>query len=184
MSELPKYVQATSRRVSSRQIDRIMQDPSVEPWVQNLILLLYFFGCRISEALALLSSDFEVVELEGVEFLYLSCPTLKNPHQDRRDLYVKLDRPYVKNLVQYIRKKDKSQDTRIWRYSRQWCRIKIQRRLPNVSPHVFRHSRLDGFAQAGESAFALQSWAGWSSVAPANSYVQSVSTRKMAQREK
>ena len=152
-------------------------------WVKALIICLYYFGMRISEALALRSCDFSVKAIEGVEYLRSSCPTLKNPNQARRDLYVKTDRPHIRELFYYVMQKDKPNE-RLWIYTRQWCRVKIHRLMPSVSPHVFRHSRLDGFAQAGETGFGLKAWAGWSSIKPSDSYVQSVSTRRMAMREK
>jgi hypothetical protein len=40
-------------------------------------------------------------------------PTLKNPHQARRDLYVRTNKPYVRVLFYYVMDRDKSKDTRL-----------------------------------------------------------------------
>jgi hypothetical protein len=49
-------------------------------------------------------------------------------------------------------------------------------------PRVRARSRLNEFAQADAAAFALKSWAGWSSIKSADSYVKDRDNRETADR--
>jgi integrase len=45
---------------------------------------------------------------------------------------------------------------------------------PNLSPHAFRHSRLQDLADRGTTPWELRDWAGWRDTRPAETYVQEV----------
>jgi hypothetical protein len=56
-------------------------------------------------------------------------------------------------------------------------RQKVERELhlvnPNISPHIFRKSRLTDFANKGATGPELKDWAGWTVLASADSYLDS-----------
>ena len=176
---MPQYLHAEPRRkLTLKTLEGFMQSDA-EPWVKNLFIYLYYYGVRISEALAVRVEDFIVTEDEGEAFLSVTSITLKNPNQDDRVLWIPMSEPYLRELLGYIKYKNTG---RLWTYTRQWARVKLQQTLPWITPHGFRHNRLDDFAQRGENPYALKSWAGWSDIRPGDSYVQSVDTKKMARR--
>jgi len=185
---MPNYIHADPKRRITREDLDTMVYSDADAWVKTLTVFLFYFGARISEALAMKATDFSIYKVDGKEYLEVYCPTLKKhkkkgeenpkPPEPRR-LYAPIETAYIKPLVDYVKKTSRP---RVWPYTRQYARIKIQRVLPKTSPHCFRHNRLDNFAQRGESPFSLQSWAGWSDTRPARSYVQAVDTRKMADR--
>jgi integrase len=176
---MPKYLQAKPRKqITLQNIGELVGDPGVEEWVKALVLYLYYYGVRISEALKVSRRDFNVFRRGKREYLQVSSATLKNPTHENRILYVPLNAPYLDTLLNYM---DKRKD-HIWDYTRQWSRVKIQQYMPEASPHAFRHNRLNEFAQAGETAYALKSWAGWSDTRPGEAYVQQVDTRAIADR--
>ena len=185
---MPNYIHANpKRRITMEDLDKMVQSDAAA-WVKTLTIFLYFFGARISEALAMKPTDFSIYKLGRKTYLEIYCPTLKKhkkkgeenpkPPEPRR-LYAPIEAPYIQPLYEYVKNISRP---RVWPYTRQYARKKIQQVLPTTSPHCFRHSRLDSFAQHDESAFSLQSWAGWSDLRPARAYVQAVDTRKMADR--
>lgn len=172
---MPNYLHADpKRKITEKTLDYFMQSPA-EPWVKALFIFLYYFGVRISEALAVQSSDVEVLD----DLVHVTVVTLKNKTQDSRRLWVPVDAPYVGYFLSYVKQRD---GVKLWGYSRQWARVKLQEVYPWITPHGFRHNRLDDFAQDDFTPFALKSWAGWSDVRPAESYTQAYDTRKMAER--
>jgi len=82
-------------------------------------------------------------------------------------------------FIEYVKHRD---GLKLWDYSRQWARVKLQEVYPWITPHGFRHNRLDDFAQNYATPFELKSWAGWSDIRPSESYVQGMDTRKMAEK--
>lgn len=176
---MPNYIHSDpKRKLTLKTLEGMMQSSS-EPWVKALFVYLFYFGVRISEALAVTAEDFTVLTVEGETYLNVDSVTLKNPTQNTRGLWVPMDRPYLHYLLTYIKERDPGN---LWLYSRQWARVKLQEVYPWITPHGFRHNRLDDFAQSGATAYDLKSWAGWSDIRPGDSYVQSVDTRKMAKR--
>ena len=176
---MPQYLHADpKRKLTIKTLDQFMQSRA-EPWVKILFVYLYYFGVRISEALAVTVEDFVVLEFEDEIYLSVTSITLKNPTQDTRVLWVPRSEPYIDELLGYLKYRDTG---KVWSYSRQWARVKLQETLPWITPHGFRHNRLDDFAQKGETPYALKSWAGWSDIRPGDAYVQSVDTRRIAKR--
>ena len=178
-----KYTHADAKyRLTIEEIDRTIKSNTNRVWVNQLIVCLYYFGLRISEALTLRPMDFKKYthKKSGRVYLQVRSPTLKNKNQEHRTLYIPMDQPHIEDLYNYAR--SVSSPT-VFEFSRQWCRVMIQRLMPLVSPHVFRHNRLDDFAQNEESEFGLQSWAGWSDSRPAKIYVQPINARKTADRQ-
>ena len=151
----PNYLHADpKRKITEKTLDYFMQS-SIEPWVKALFIFLYYYGVRITEALSTHSSDVEVID----GMVHVTVITLKNKSQDTRRLWVPLEMPYVDYMLQYVRGRS---GLKLWDYSRQWARVKLQQVYPWITPHGFRHNRMDDFAQHDFTPFALKSWAGLS----------------------
>ena len=178
---MPQYLHANPKREITRGTLDAFWNSHAEEWVKFLFIYLYHTGARISEALAVKAEDFDTITRDGEKFVLIYSLTLKNPSTHVRTLHISLDEPYMAELVGYSRF---VKEGRLFKVTRQKAWREMQKVIPWVTPHGFRHNRLNQFAQDGETAFALKSWAGWSSVAPSDSYTQSVDTLKMAQRRR
>lgn len=176
---MPHYKHADpKRKITPQTLDTFMGS-DIENWVKALFVFLYYFGVRITEALGTNVRDLEVIPGDEGDMLHVTVPTLKNTSQDSRRLWVPIDQPYVMFLIAYAKERDTGA---LWTYTREWCRRKMQTVYPWITPHGFRHNRLDTFAQERATPFELKSWAGWSDVRPAEAYVQAMDTRAMAKR--
>ena len=170
---MPQYLHADpKRKITENTLEYFMQS-SAPSWVKALFIFLYYFGVRITEALSTHSTDVEVID----DMVHVTVVTLKNKSQDTRRLWIPVTAPYVDYFLSYTR--DRA-GLKLWEYSRQWSRVKLQEVYPWITPHGFRHNRLDDFAQNDFTPFALKSWAGWSDVRPSETYTQAYDTRKMA----
>jgi integrase len=145
-----------------------------EWWVQALVVVLYLYGARISEALELRKED---VVVEG-KYLVINFPILKKrmdtgPYgTPKHRLRVPLTAPFVDQVI--VKQVGQFSDRdRLFPYTRvtAWKKIKELRPDGAISPHVFRHDRLSKFALAGESPYKVQAWAGWSDQRPIKNYV-------------
>ena len=177
-----KYIHADpEHRIYIEDIRETIKTNPESVWVNALIICLYYYGLRISEALALRPRDFKQYthKESGRKYLQVRSSTLKNRTDKNRTLYVPMDQLYIQYLYDFVRT---SPSVRVFNYSRQWARVKIQQRLPQVSPHVLRYNILNDMAQQGLNEFSLESWAGWSDARPAKSYVQKVNAREIADR--
>jgi len=144
-------------------------------WLQAMIAFLYIYGCRVSEALGVQLRD---CSMEG-GYLRVRIGVLKkrvkgpfeaDPHQ----VYARRQAPFMRYLMAYIQAVSKggSLERELWPYSRQWVWQKIKALNPKVSPHAFRHSRLQDLADRGATPWELRDWAGWRDTRPAEAYVQ------------
>lgn len=174
ITKMPNYIHADPKRKLTENTLKYFMASNADPWVKTLFIYLYYYGVRISEALAVKVEDFEVTEYQGRSFLVVVSLTLKNQTDKSRRLWVPMGEPYINELLGYIKYKDTG---RLWTYTRQWSRIKLQEILPWFTPHGARYNRMDDMAMGGISAFKLKSWAGWSSVKMADVYVSAASTR-------
>lgn len=167
--------------ITLEDLESVIENNREKVWVNALIICLFYYGLRISECLSLEKRNFKLFKNKKTnrEYVQLRSPTLKNKKTKHRVLYAPMDQPYVSLLYAYVRE---SPSARVWNYSRQWARVQIQKLMPQVSPHCFRHSLLNSLAQEGLNEFSLESWAGWSDARPASRYVQKVNNLKTADR--
>jgi len=145
-------------------------------WLKALVSFLYVFGVRISEALRLKKEDFVV---EG-DKLVVTVPLLKkrtsgpftNP---THILKADLNTPFVNYIVEWINQRQPGEF--MWPLGRTWASVRkkawmyIKELNPNVSPHIFRHTRLTKLALRGATGPDLMDWAGWSDLRPATKYL-------------
>jgi len=140
-----------------------------------LVVLLWIFGCRISEAIVLKKED--IWTKDGKVFC--SLPILKQRKrlvQPTHRLIVPEETPLIHYLLDQVNQTadgayifpgheaDHLRRQRAWRL--------ISKLSDNrLFPHFFRHNRLNKLAEDGSSALELQSWAGWSDLRSAKSYL-------------
>lgn len=177
---MPQYIHANPKREINQNTLEVFWKSNADIWVKMLFIYLYYFGVRISEAISVKAEDFEIIERDGEKYIRVYSLTLKNPSQDERVLHVWVGEPYIIELMGYVKN---IKQGRLFPYTREWSRKSLQKVIPWITPHGFRHNRLNTFAQAGETPYALKSWAGWSDVRPGDTYTQLVDTLKMAQRK-
>jgi len=156
-------------------------------WIRSLTVFLYLVGCRISEALALRRRDFWMDEGQ----LVVKVPILKKRQKEQTAygpsahlMHIGLGSPFMKDVLLPYLDGIKDPDARVWTYGRTWSWHNIKKANPNISPHIFRHSRLTQLALLGADDLTLQDWAGWADTRPASSYVHAAGrlARKFADR--
>ncbi|MEN0045675.1 MAG: site-specific integrase [Bacteroidota bacterium] len=133
---------------------------------RTFALMLYYSGCRISEALEVTCSRIDY-DREGVVFR-----TLKRKKQVFR--FVPLPSPFLEKLddVHHVKDvaKKKSADNKIWSFNRKtgWSAIKSVMEKAGIegaqaTAHGLRHSFVIAHQQNKTPPHMIQEWAGWSS---------------------
>lgn len=151
-------------------------------WLKALIVLLWYTGARQSEILLLQPEDFCLED--GVCRILL--PTMKRrkvgPFKSfRRTLTLPLKLPMFHYVLEHLRSVPPG--TRLFyphsdlKRARTASYARLKRLNPACSPHLFRHSRLTLFAEQGADLWALTEWAGWTSPAPAATYLHTAGRR-------
>jgi len=133
------------------------------PWLRALIVFLWIYGVRITEALKLSKSDFE--RKEG--FLYVNCPPLKTLENKRRFLPVKLDTSFLEVLLEYL---DNVEDL-LWPIHRTTVWRKLKKLDIELCPHRYRHNRLTKIALTRAHPMEIMSWAGHSKIGTSMKYI-------------
>ena len=104
------------------------------PEHKALLAVLYYFGIRISEALALTKQSFTIEE----NSLYVNVDRLKHS-RNTEALSVRLDRPYVKEILKTL--KPLNPDDKVFCFSRVtgW---RVVRKAIKRYPHYLRLNRI------------------------------------------
>jgi integrase/recombinase XerD len=135
-----------------------------------LLILLYRTGARITELLKLKVEDFVVLE----DRIRISIPTEKkksqSPIEQRRTIEISRNFDYINYLIEYLTFL-KEPGTKLFSRSRVNYWYKIKKLKPDLSPHIFRHSRLTLLAEAGASEQELKYFAGWTDTRPSSNYI-------------
>lgn len=179
---MPNYTKAKPEKpISQEEIKRLI-DSTDNHEIRSLIIYLWIYGVRVSEALSVTVEDFWVQD----NMLYVKSHTLKNPNIDYRVLPAPLDTPFINILRGYL---SLVKTGKVWPRSRQYAWQKLHDIDPEYCPHRFRHNRLQRLAdgpdkddEKGASAFEIRDFAGHSSTKPAESYVRRVSVKKAVKR--
>lgn len=180
-----------------------LSEQITDPEARCLFNIIYLSGARVSEAIQLRKRD---VKLLDSGELIINLLTLKNQDHPQREIpvlykeskhifYHSFEKPMVDDILKYIN--SLSSDTLIFSMTRQKafnkftrvCKTIVSARLgkevfdgieKKINPHFLRHCRLTHMVtEYGLREFALQQYAGWSSVLPAKHYIQ-VSYRNLA----
>lgn len=164
---MPEYKTANKFKPITRDDVKIWLDSDAQNWVKALMIFLYLYGLRISEALSLRRQDF--YELDG--FLFLMAPETaleKNRDPSPRRLPISLKAPGMDYLKQYLETLEP--DELLFPYSRSWSWIQINKVDPELSPHVFRHNRATEFFLQDASEVEVQVWLGHSDTRMSSKY--------------
>ena len=177
---MTNFKYAKKDKLITSQVFKNMLKSAEKAWVKSLLVYLYLYGVRITEAIRINLEDLTIESFNNVEYLIANSPTLKNRKVHNRRIYMPLNTVYLPILLGYM---DGHKGGRLWPYSRVWAWKHVTALNPEVSPHVFRHNRLTRFAQDEATAFQIQSFAGHSDLRPASSYIQTsgVITRKLVE---
>jgi integrase len=187
IEKLPKFNQSRPKRriLTDEEVMNII-DLQTSTMYKALVALLYLYGCRISEAIALKRKDFEN---DATDFLWVTMPTLKKkktskPVIHERKLNVSRESPFVDYIVSHL--KNLNSEDFVFPISRQQAYYNIC--LPfgrsneeqkerafkeiNVWLHYFRDSCLTQLVWNGATPFQLKQWAGWSGYSAATHYIE------------
>lgn len=138
--------------------------------LESLIVFLYVFGCRISEAIAVLKED---VWYEG-DYLYARIKTLKQKEKSttviKRVLKVNTNTPLLGIFIKYHL--DLPHGQRLFKRSRFYYWVWIKKTNNKAWPHLFRHTRATRFAEKGADVYHLMAWFGWADPRRALVYVR------------
>lgn len=153
--------------------DRIPQ----APWFPSFMAMLYIFGCRVSEALTLTVMDLRT----GPLYFWAKIPTLKKKKGPPwRQLKVRPDTAHLglikkhwEPLAEQAILEEIPRTSPVWVTNRFTVQSYLKKMDPDLSAHKFRHTRLMKLAGQTDNPFELRDWAGWSSLGPAEFYIQS-----------
>ncbi len=150
--------------------------------MQAFVILLYWTGARVNEALALKPPD--IYNESGS--LYINLPTLKRDRGKdvlifRRNQELPWDRlPFRWRFVEYFNINKDNEDQLLFTFSERWIQIKLKKignKYPHqcggeVWPHLFRHTRLQMLADTEIPIYALKAFSGHKSVKSLDFYIQ------------
>ncbi len=134
--------------------------------VASLTAFLWLSGCRISEALAVKREDVKIDE----KYMYVTITPLKQWSKTKDGIKTKrvpvsLVFPRRKTIfTKLIIKQALETETghNLWDVERTTGWRYLIALNPNIYPHIFRHSRVTHFANAGLGDDQMKRWFGWS----------------------
>lgn len=135
-----------------------------------MLVVLYYTGIRIGEALSLRPQDITNTE-DG--YIHIDALVFKNKKMQgkRRALDIPLSVATV-NLKEYALHRQGEGYHTIFDYGKRWFEYRFKELSPELSPHRFRHNRLSRLAESGVDSYAIRDWAGHSDTRPASAYIQ------------
>jgi integrase len=139
----------------------------------TIVALLWLFGKRISENLALRRQD---VWFDN-EYMYVRFTVSKKrkmagpPVRKKFLKRIRLTHPYVKHVRNYVEPLGEP-DKLLFSLGRSkvWRMLKVLD--PYVYPHFFRESLATSMSEQGASVFELMHWFDWKSTQTASEYVK------------
>ena len=173
---MPRYKFTREDIISQQEMEETLAKTD-KLWLKALISFLYVFGVRISEAIRLRRRDFAI---EGdkltVNVGVLKKRTSSGPFKEAYHiLRVNLNTPFVNYITEWMNQRQP--DEFMWPLGRTWAGARkrawmcIKELNPNMSPHVFRHTRLTKLALKDATGPDLMDWAGWADLRPAARYL-------------
>lgn len=132
---------------------------------KSLLAILFYTGCRVSQALSLRRED--IIIQNGYMTFRLK------PQKKGREATVKisLSLPYAKDILRQVKKTGKGE--RIWNISRQtvWSLTKAVFG-PKYYPHFFRLNRATHFLEDSTTTLPeMLAWFSWKSAKTVDSYI-------------
>jgi integrase len=169
---MPKIKTRRADILRRQEIVKMLKDSGyIKAWLPCLIALLWLFGKRISENLALTKDSFSWDN----EYLYVRFNVLKK--RKRKDPSV--PRPYVKRITRQhlgteiiINYVNQCGQGKIFKVSRQLARYYFRKVTDQAWFHLFRESLATEMAEHGATEEDLMHWFDWDRVDTAHEYVK------------
>ena len=187
-------------RVMPVSVDTIYEGGKVldNPKHRCLYYFLYLTACRITESLFVRKQDIKKELVDNYSFLIMTLRTEKNPTQNFRTLPILIDKTpegkmaeFIVNYIDNLKEDDllfAGLDRKMaWYFLRKvhFTSIATKWELEDgknkkteivnhhfvLHPHFLRRCRLSHLSASGMSAQNLKQYAGWSNIAPSDSYV-------------
>jgi len=133
--------------------------------IRSLLVCLWIYGVRISEALTLRREDFSKVA-DGIQ---LRTITLKRGGPESRVLWAADNTPHIQDMVSHVFTLD--QMSKVYPMHRQTAWRKLKRLHETLCPHRFRHNRATKFAIARATPYEIQNWLGHTDVRMSSKYI-------------
>lgn len=145
------------------------------PWLKAIIVFLFLYGCRITEALHL---ERRKVRVED-GYIIAEIGVLKRREKQKGPygilphlVHVSVNSPLAKeHLIPYLSTVT-NPDAKLFPVSRQLVWLRLKEANSKISPHVFRHDRLMKLALRGATESELVDWAGWTDSRSASNYIR------------
>jgi len=163
---MPRYNQKRNYLLSATDFDELLE--KIEPQYKALVVLLYYTGIRISEALALTPGDFTETE----EILYVNVHRLKGSKQTY-DLELPLTLRHLPFLLNTLAQT--TQTMPLFNMTRQAVHYELHR--VGLYPHFFRLNRITQILRK-HSITDAQNWTGLTLQA-LNSYMGKVTNERI-----
>lgn len=145
------------------------------PWLPSFMAMLYIFGCRVSEATRIQVIDLRV----GPQYFWAKVPTLKKKvGPPFRHLKVKKGTILLEEIQAHweplmeLAISTEQSGVLVWPTNRHTVHKYLKVLARDLSAHKFRHNRLMRMAMHTQNPFELRDWAGWTSIRPAEFYIQ------------
>lgn len=165
MRIIPKYKTAKPYEEITRENLEKYLSVDLEPDVKALIVCLWIYGLRISEALMLRPYDFRDID----EGLQVNTITLKRGKKERRVLWCDNGTPHLQILKSYVFSLD--QMTKLFPMRRETYWSKFKKLDLSLCTHRFRHHRATQLALQRATVFELQNWLGHADVRQSTRYI-------------
>lgn len=162
---MPKYKTAKPEKEITLEEMNTWTNLIQDPEIKALLICLWIYGLRITEALRLRREDFSKID----DGLQVRAITLKRGKTIHRILWAKNDTPHIQQLISYVFSLD--QMSKVFNMHR-WTAWKKFKKLDEaLCPHRFRHNRATKFAIARATPYELQNWLGHTDVRMSSEYI-------------
>jgi site-specific recombinase XerD len=171
------------RSIISPEEFKNLVDNEEDRGVAMLYVMLYLTGARITEVLELTREKVTFTD-DGIMMVEIASRKRGNTALIFSHLLpinmtntAEGIKPYMRALADHI-KASPAPTERMWKFTARTAQRHLRtvsRKLnivPAAWPHLFRHTRLTRLARGGCSAAQLQTWAGWTNLKYASTYVQ------------
>ena len=157
--------------------------------MKAIISMLYLYGCRISEALAVKKKDINIDD----NYVNITFKILKRKDKSgipiKHVVPVSRHAPFIDNILAHAHFLD-DEDHLFMYQGKQLTRQRFHKQLKKINPdawaHLFRHARLTKLVEEGANLGQVMIWAGHSDPRASNRYLHRSTKmiRKLAQKVK
>lgn len=143
---MPRYNQKITRLMPYPEFQHGLERID-DPQHRAFLSILYLYGCRVSEALALRFLDTRFSD----DYCYIRFQRLKGSHQTDP-----VQRPLTPELRYLWHPREETHDFPLFRFSRMTAYRLVQRAFPTFYPHYFRMNAITTTFQLGASVAEVQ----------------------------